>query len=120
MIGHILPHLEGRLDGMAMRVPIPNGSITDLTVTLNEMPTVQGVNELMKDAAGGPMKGILNYTEKTLVSSDIVGDPHSCIIDGNRTRMIDRTVKLVGWYDNEVAYSQRLLELIHRFAKELT
>lgn len=116
-IGHIIPHLEGRLDGMAMRVPVPDGSITDLTVTLEEMPTVQGVNELMKDASKGPMKGILDYSEKKLVSSDIVGDPHSCIIDGTRTRMIDRTVKLVGWYDNEAAYAQRLLELTRAFTQ---
>lgn len=116
-IGHIIPHLEGRLDGMAMRVPVPDGSITDLTVTLEEMPTVQGVNDLMKDAANGPMKSILDYSEKKLVSSDIVGDPHSCIIDGTRTRMIDRTVKLVGWYDNEAAYSQRLLQLTRLFTQ---
>ncbi len=116
-IGHILPHLEGRLDGMAMRVPVPDGSITDLTVNLTEMPTVQGVNDLMKDAAEGPMMKVLDYSEKKLVSSDIVGDPHSCIIDGTRTRMIDRTVKLVGWYDNEAAYAQRLLELTRLFTQ---
>ncbi|MFB6258971.1 MAG: type I glyceraldehyde-3-phosphate dehydrogenase [Flavobacteriales bacterium] len=116
-IGHIMPHLEGRLEGMAMRVPVVDGSITDLTVTLEEMPTVQGVNELLKDASQGPMKGILDYSEKNLVSSDIVGDPHSCIIDGSRTRMIDRTVKLVAWYDNEAAYSRRLLELTRRFTQ---
>lgn len=116
-IGHIMPHLEGKLDGMAMRVPVPDGSLTDLTVNLDEMPTVQGVNELMKDAAQGPMKGILDYSEKKLVSSDIIGDPHSCIIDGSRTRMIDRTVKLVGWYDNEAAYAHRLLELTRQFVQ---
>jgi glyceraldehyde 3-phosphate dehydrogenase len=116
-IGHIIPHLEGKLDGMAMRVPVPDGSLTDLTVTLEEMPTVQGVNELLKDAAEGPMKGVLDFTEKKLVSSDIVGDPHSCIIDGSRTRMIDRTVKLVAWYDNEAAYAHRLLELTRKFTQ---
>ncbi|MDH2430280.1 type I glyceraldehyde-3-phosphate dehydrogenase [Sphaerisporangium sp. TRM90804] len=111
-IGLVLPELKGRLDGFAMRVPIPTGSVTDLTVTLSRDTTVEEVNGAIKAAAEGPLRGILSYTEDEIVSSDIVTDPASCIFDSGLTKVIGNQVKVVGWYDNEWGYSNRLGDLI--------
>jgi glyceraldehyde 3-phosphate dehydrogenase len=110
-IGLVLPDLVGKLDGYALRVPVPTGSATDLTVTIGRETTVEEVNATMKAAAEGPMKGILRYTEDPIVSSDIVGDPSSCILDAGLTKVIGDMVKVVGWYDNEWGYSNRLADL---------
>jgi glyceraldehyde 3-phosphate dehydrogenase len=106
-----LPQLKGRLDGLSLRVPIPDGSITDLVVMLGQETTKEAVNEAFKAAADGPMKGILEYTEHPIVSADIVGNPHSCIIDGLSTMVSGSMVKVLGWYDNEWGYSCRLVDL---------
>ena len=106
-----LPQLEGRLDGLSLRVPIPDGSITDLVVVLNRETTKDEVNEAFRTAAEGPMKGIMEYTEHPIVSADIVGNPHSCIIDGLSTMVNGTMVKALGWYDNEWGYSCRLVDL---------
>jgi glyceraldehyde 3-phosphate dehydrogenase len=105
-----LPQLEGRLDGMALRVPIPSGSITDLVLILDREVTADEVNAAMKAAAEGPLEGILQYSEEPLVSIDIVGNPHSCIFDAPSTLANGSLVKVLGWYDNEMGYSTRLAE----------
>jgi glyceraldehyde 3-phosphate dehydrogenase len=105
-----LPELEGRLSGMALRVPIPDGSITDLTLILAEEVSKDEVNAAMKAAADGALSGILEYSEAPLVSIDIVGNPHSCIFDAPSTLATGRLVKVLGWYDNEWGYSTRLAE----------
>jgi glyceraldehyde 3-phosphate dehydrogenase len=105
-----LPELEGRLNGMAMRVPIPSGSVTDLTLTLAQEATAEQINDAMRAAADGPLKGVLEYTEEPIVSVDIVGNPHSCIFDGLATISSGNLVKVLGWYDNEWGYSTRLAE----------
>ncbi|MDF5753692.1 type I glyceraldehyde-3-phosphate dehydrogenase [Spongiactinospora sp. TRM90649] len=111
-IGLVLPELKGRLDGFALRVPIPTGSATDLTVDVSRDVTVEEVNGALKAAAEGPLAGILTYTEDEIVSSDIVTDPASCILDAGLTRAIGNQVKVVGWYDNEWGYSNRLADLV--------
>lgn len=116
-VGLVLPHLAGKLDGIAMRVPIPDGSLTDLTVVLKKDVTKEQVNAAMKAAADGPMKGILEYTEDPIVSIDIVGNPHSNIFDSLLTSAQGNLVKVVGWYDNEAGYSNRAADLIQRIAK---
>ena len=108
----VLPELKGKLDGYALRVPIPTGSATDLTVTLSRPATVEEVNAAVKAAAEGPLKGYLVYTEDPIVSSDIVTDPASCIFDAGLTKAIGDQVKVVGWYDNEWGYSNRLVDLV--------
>jgi glyceraldehyde 3-phosphate dehydrogenase len=105
-----LPELEGKLSGMALRVPIPDGSITDLTLILDREVTKDEINAAMKEAAEGPLQGILQYSEEPLVSIDIVGNPHSCIFDAPSTLANGRLVKVLGWYDNEMGYSTRLAE----------
>jgi glyceraldehyde 3-phosphate dehydrogenase len=110
-IGLVLPELKGKLDGYALRVPIPTGSATDLTVTLGRAATVDEIKAAYKAAADGPLKGILTYTEAPIVSSDIVTDPASCIFDSGLTKVIGDQVKVVGWYDNEWGYSNRLIDL---------
>ncbi len=105
-----LPELEGRLNGMALRVPIPDGSITDLTLILDREVTKDEVNAAMKEAAEGPLAGVLEYSEAPLVSIDIVGNPHSCVFDAPSTLASGRLVKVLGWYDNEWGYSTRLAE----------
>jgi len=105
-----LPELEGRLGGMAVRVPIPDGSITDLTLILDREVTKEEINGAMKAAAEGPLKGILEYSEDPLVSIDIVGNPHSCVFDAPSTLASGKLVKVLGWYDNEWGYSTRLAE----------
>ncbi|MEV6038743.1 type I glyceraldehyde-3-phosphate dehydrogenase [Nonomuraea sp. NPDC051941] len=118
-IGLVLPELKGKLDGFAMRVPIPTGSATDLTVDVSREVTVEEVNAAVKAAAEGPLKGILSYTEDQIVSSDIVTDPHSCIFDAGLTKVIGNQVKVVGWYDNEWGYSNRLADLIELVGRDL-
>ncbi|GAB3154106.1 type I glyceraldehyde-3-phosphate dehydrogenase [Micromonospora sonneratiae] len=111
-IGLVLPGLKGKLDGYALRVPIPTGSATDLTVELGRETTVDEVNAAMKAAAEGPLKGILTYNEDPIVSADIVTDPASCIFDAPLTKVLGNQVKVVGWYDNEWGYSNRLVDLV--------
>ena len=111
-IGLVLPELKGKLDGFAMRVPVPTGSVIDLTVEAGRETTVAEVNAAFKAAAEGPLKGFLNYTEDPIVSSDIVTDPPSCIFDSGLTMVIGNQVKVVGWYDNEWGYSNRLVDLV--------
>ncbi|PRY05386.1 glyceraldehyde-3-phosphate dehydrogenase (NAD+) [Pontibacter ummariensis] len=113
-VGLVLPHLKGKLDGVAMRVPIPTGSLTDLTVVLKKAATKEEINAAMKKAAEGDMKGVLEYTEDPIVSADIVGNPHSCIFDAEMTSANETLVKVVGWYDNEAGYSNRAADLIAR------
>jgi len=111
-IALVLPHLKGKLDGYAMRVPVPTGSATDLTVELKTAATKDEINAVVKKAAEGPMKGILQYTEDPIVSSDIVTDPASCIFDAGMTNANGNMVKVLGWYDNEWGYSNRLVDLV--------
>ncbi|MDF2896779.1 MAG: gap, partial [Rhodococcus erythropolis] len=118
-IGLVLPQLLGKLDGYALRVPIPTGSVTDLTANLKKSATADEINAAMKAAAEGPLKGILKYTDAPIVSSDIVTDPHSSIFDSGLTKVIDDQVKIVSWYDNEWGYSNRLADLIGLVAKSL-
>ncbi len=113
-VGLVLPHLAGKLDGVAMRVPVPDGSLTDLTVILKREASIDEINAAMKAAADGPMKGFLEYTEDPIVSVDIVGNPHSCIFDAEQTATNGTLVKVVGWYDNEWGYSNRTADLITR------
>jgi glyceraldehyde 3-phosphate dehydrogenase len=115
----VLPELKGKLDGYALRVPIPTGSVTDLTVELNKSATVAEINAALKAAAEGPMKGILKYYDAPIVSSDIVTDPHSSIFDSGLTKVIDNQAKVVSWYDNEWGYSNRLVDLVALVGKSL-
>lgn len=115
-ISLVIPELKGKLDGFAMRVPTPTGSVTDLTVELEKDASIEEINRLMKEAADGPLKGILEYSEEPLVSADIVGNPHSCILDSELTNVHGKLVKIVGWYDNEAGYSARLADLAQRMA----
>ncbi len=108
----VLPQLKGKLDGMAMRVPVPDGSVTDLVVTLEREASVAEVNAAFKAAADGPLKGIIVYTEDPIVSSDIVGTPQSCTFDSTMTMVSGPMVKIIGWYDNEWGYSSRLVDLV--------
>lgn len=122
-IGEVLPDLKGKLDGFALRVPVADGSITDLTVEVEKETTVAEVNQVFKDAAAAsPLKGILEYTEDPIVSSDIVRNPHSCIFDSKLTQVMPggkgRLVKVLGWYDNEWGYSSRTADLVARVGKE--
>ncbi len=118
-IGLVLPHLKGKLDGYAMRVPTPTGSATDLTVELKTAATKEEINAVVKAAAEGPMKGILVYTEDPIVSSDIVTDPASCIFDAQLTNSNGNMVKVLGWYDNEWGYSNRLVDLVSLVGSKL-
>jgi glyceraldehyde 3-phosphate dehydrogenase len=111
-VGLVLPHLKGKLNGNAMRVPIPDGSVTDFTVRLKKAATVEEINAAMKAASESSMKGIMEYTEDEIVSIDIVGNTHSCIFDSKLTQVIGNTAKVVGWYDNETGYSSRVADLI--------
>ncbi|MBR9974529.1 MAG: type I glyceraldehyde-3-phosphate dehydrogenase [Bacteroidetes bacterium] len=115
-VGMVIPELKGRLDGFALRVPTPDGSITDFVALLNRDVTVEEVNAAMKAAADGPMKGILEYCEDPLVSSDIIGNSHSCIFDVESTMVNGNMVKVVGWYDNEFGYSCRVVDLVKKIA----
>lgn len=122
-IGEVLPSLNGKLDGFAVRVPVPTGSITELTCVLKKPVTKEEINAAMKAAAEGPMKGILEYTEDPIVSSDIVGNPHSSIFDAGLTKVVDvdgkQLVTVCSWYDNEMGYSNRMVQLAELMAKGL-
>ena len=111
-VGLVLPHLAGKLNGNSLRVPTPTGSATDFVVTLKKDTTVEEVNAAFKKASETNLKGILEYSEDPLVSSDIVGNPHSCIFDAQTTMVMGNTVKIMGWYDNEAGYSNRVADLI--------
>ncbi|TFD67549.1 type I glyceraldehyde-3-phosphate dehydrogenase [Cryobacterium sp. Hb1] len=118
-LGLVIPESIGKLDGYALRVPVPTGSITDLTLTASRAVTVAEVNAAYKAAADGPLKGILSYTEDPIVSSDIVGDPHSSVFDAGLTKVIGDQVKVASWYDNEWGYSNRLVDLTEFVAERL-
>ena len=118
-IGLVLPELKGKLDGYALRVPIPTGSITDLTAELSKEASADDINAAMKAAAEGKLKGILKYYDAPIVSSDIVTDPHSSIFDSGLTKVIDDQAKVVSWYDNEWGYSNRLVDLVGLVGKSL-
>ena len=118
-ISLVLPELKGKLDGYALRVPVPTGSATDLTVELSREVSVAEVNTALKKASEGSLKGYLTYTEDPIVSADIVTDPSSCIFDAGLTKVIGTTAKVVGWYDNEWGYSNRLVDLIQYIGKSL-
>ena len=111
--------LKGKLDGYALRVPVPTGSATDLTVELAKEVSVEQINAALKKASEGYLKGYLTYTEDPIVSADIVTDPSSCILDAGLTKVIGSTAKVVGWYDNEWGYSNRLVDLIQYIGKTL-
>ncbi|MDR2084930.1 MAG: type I glyceraldehyde-3-phosphate dehydrogenase [Bacteroidales bacterium] len=118
-VGKIIPELKGKLDGLAMRVPVPTGSVVDLSVTLSRPVTKEEINAAMKKAAEGPMKGILQYTEDPIVSCDIIHNPHSSIFDAQLTMVMEggRNAKVVSWYDNEWGYSERVVDLIEKLIK---
>ncbi|MEX0721669.1 MAG: type I glyceraldehyde-3-phosphate dehydrogenase [Balneolaceae bacterium] len=113
-VGLVLPHLDGKLDGGAVRVPTPTGSLTDLVCQVNKETTEEEVNKLFSDAANSNLKGILEFADVELVSSDIVGNTHSCIFDSQLTKVDGKLVKIIGWYDNEAGYSMRTADLITR------
>ncbi|PXY29625.1 type I glyceraldehyde-3-phosphate dehydrogenase [Prauserella flavalba] len=119
-IGLVLPELNGKLDGYSLRVPVPTGSITDLTVDLTKKASVEEINAAYKAAAEGPLQGILRYNEDPIVSSDIVNDPASCVFDAPLTKVIDNQVKVFGWYDNEWGYSNRLADLVKLVGSKLS
>jgi glyceraldehyde 3-phosphate dehydrogenase len=114
-----IPKLKGRMDGMSFRVPVPDGSVTDLVCILEREVTVEEVNQAFLAAAGGRLEGLLRYTEDPMVSSDVVGDPHSCVFDALSTMAIGNFVKTIGWYDNEWGYSNRLVELTELVGSKL-
>lgn len=113
-ITKIFPHLEGKMGGCGFRVPVPDGSLTDITCTLKKDATVEEINAAFKKASETSMKGILEYSMEPLVSIDIVGNPHSCILDAELTSVVGHMVKVIGWYDNEAGYSNRLADLVER------
>lgn len=116
-VGKVLPDLNGKLDGMALRVPIPDGSVVDLVAELDKDATVESINAAIKAAAEGPLKGVLEYTEDPIVSIDIVGNPHSSVFDALSTTVMDGNfVKIVSWYDNEWGYSNRCIDLFRKMA----
>ena len=115
-IGLVIPELSGKLDGMAMRVPVPDGSVTDLTVILKKTATKEEINAAMQKAAEGNMRGVLQFCTDPVVSSDIVGNPNSCILDSLLTMATGNMVKVVGWYDNELGYSTRVVDLLEVYA----
>jgi glyceraldehyde 3-phosphate dehydrogenase len=113
-VGLVMPHLQGKLNGNAMRVPVPDGSVTDFTAILTKQATVADINAAFAAAAAGPMNGILEYQADPIVSVDIVGNTHSCVFDPAMTMVIGNTAKVVGWYDNEAGYSARVADLAAR------
>ncbi|MFK4084919.1 type I glyceraldehyde-3-phosphate dehydrogenase [Kribbella sp. NPDC020789] len=118
-VGLVIPDLAGKIEGVAVRVPVEDGSLTDLTVQLEEAVSADEINQAFADAAGGQLKGILRYTEDPIVSHDIIGDPASCIFDSQLTQVQDRMVKVFGWYDNEWGYTSRLVDLTELVAGSL-
>jgi glyceraldehyde 3-phosphate dehydrogenase len=115
-VGEVMPHLKGKLNGNAMRVPIPNGSVTDFTCVVRNPKSVQEINEAFKAASKSRLNGILEYNTDPIVSIDIIGNPHSCIFDSDLTMVIGNTIKVVGWYDNEAGYSNRIADLAMKLA----
>jgi glyceraldehyde 3-phosphate dehydrogenase len=116
-IGLVMPELQGKVDGMSMRAPVPDGSVTDLVVQVSRTTSVDEVNELFRAAAAdGPLEGLLAYSDEPLVSQDIVGSPYSCTFDSELTMVNGRAVKIFGWYDNEWGYSCRLVDLVSKMA----
>ena len=113
-VGLVLPHLKGKLDGFALRVPIPDGSLTDFTAVLRGTPSAAEINAAFRAAADGPLQGILEFSEEPLVSADIVHNPHSCIFDSPSTMADGNLVKVVGWYDNEWGYASRTVDLVQK------
>jgi glyceraldehyde 3-phosphate dehydrogenase (phosphorylating) len=118
-IGLVLPQLKGKLDGYALRVPVPTGSATDLSIEAPRETSIEEVNGIVQAAADGPLKGYLRYSTDPIVSSDIVTDPSSCIFDSPLTKVIGNQVKVVGWYDNEWGYSNRLVDLVGLLGESL-
>lgn len=115
-ITKIFPHLEGKIGGCGMRVPVPDGSLTDITCVLNKIPTVKEINDAFKKASETSLKGILQYTEDPIVSVDVIGNPHSVLYDAEFTSVVGNLVKVIGWYDNEWGYSNRLVDLTLKMA----
>jgi glyceraldehyde 3-phosphate dehydrogenase len=115
-VGLVLPELAGRLDGVALRVPVVDGSISDLSLVLGVEVSAERVNEVVAAAAAGPLRGIIRYADAPLVSSDVVGDPASCVFDARLTQARGRLVKVFGWYDNEWGYTSRLVDLARQMA----
>ena len=116
-VGAIFPHLEGKLGGAGIRVPVIDGSLTDLTCVVSKTSTVQAINSAFKEAANNSLKGILQYTEDPIVSVDVIGNKFSCLFDAQLSSVLGRMIKVVGWYDNETGYSNRLLDLCIKMAK---
>jgi glyceraldehyde 3-phosphate dehydrogenase len=110
----IFPHLNGKMGGSGIRVPVPDGSLTDITCYVKRAVSIQEINQAFEKAASDELKGILDYTEDPIVSVDIIGNPHSCLFDAQLTSVIDKMVKVVGWYDNEIGYSSRIINLIEQ------
>ncbi len=115
-VGKVIPELSGKLDGNAVRVPIPDGSLTDFTVVLKRDSSIEEINSLMQKASNGSFKGIIEYTDEPIVSIDIVGNPHSCIFDSQLTMVNGDLIKIVGWYDNETGYASRLVDMTLKHA----
>ena len=115
-VAKLFPHLEGKFHGKAMRVPVPNGSITELTLQLKQETTAEQINEAFSKAAGNELKGILEYSEAPLVSVDIIGNQHSCIFDAPLTKSFGKMVNVIGWYDNETGYSYRLADMVEKIS----
>jgi glyceraldehyde 3-phosphate dehydrogenase (phosphorylating) len=113
-IGLVIPELKGKLDGYALRVPVPDGSVVDLGVTLGREATIEEINAAMREASAGPLAGILEYTEEPIVGSDVVGNPHSSVFDAGLTMVMGRQAKIVAWYDNEWGFSNRMVDLCGR------
>lgn len=114
----IFPHLNGKIGGSGIRVPVPDGSLTDITCYVKRAVTIQEINQAFEKAASNNLKGILDYTEDPIVSVDIIGNPNSCLFDAQLTSVIDKMVKVVGWYDNEIGYSSRIINLIEKLEKD--
>jgi glyceraldehyde 3-phosphate dehydrogenase len=112
-VGKVLPEMNGKLDGFALRVPIPDGSITDCSLVLSKEVSAEQINEWMKEASDSWLKGIMEYTEDPIVSIDIVGNKHSCIFDSQLTKTDGKLAKIVGWYDNEMGYAARLVDMVN-------
>ena len=116
-VGKVLPHLDGKFEAMAMRVPVPDGSLIDLSLQLNKSVTAEELNAAIKAEAEGALKGIVEYTEDPIVSIDIIGNPHSAIFDASLTKAMGNFVKVIAWYDNEAGYANRVADLIKKINK---
>lgn len=116
-IGEVMPELNGKMDGVSFRVPVPDGSMNDIALLLKKEASAQEINSALKKASENELKGILGYTEEPLVSSDIIGDSRSAVVDGNLTKANGKLVKISAWYDNEYGYSSRLVDFVKSLAK---